>query len=140
VVGSGNLAQVTTYALSNLLSASLKLKRCCIVVSNLSGSYEGASRQLRQAIRDFEQEANRQARAVTPVDLVSHEIYEILRKRLFKKLPDKSVIDSVATAYAGALSEAVRSKSVAKSAEQIAEDIHGSYPFHPSVKHVVALF
>ena len=140
VVGGGNLAQVTTYALSNLLSASLKLKRCCIVVSNLSGSYEGASKQLRQAIRNFEQEANRQARAITPVELASQEIYEILRKRLFRKLPDKSVIDSVATAYAGALSEAVRSKSVAKSAEQIAEDIHGSYPFHPSVKHVIALF
>ena len=140
VVGNGNLAQVTTYALANLLSAALKLKRCCIVVSNLSGSYEGASRQLRQAIRNFEQEANRQARSVTPVELASQEIYEILRKRLFKKLPNKSVIDTVATAYAGALSEAVRSKSVAKSAEQIADDIHGSYPFHPSVKHVVALF
>jgi hypothetical protein len=140
VVGNGNLAQVTTYALSNLLSASLKLKRCCIVVSNLSGSYEGASRQLRQAIRNFEQEANRQARAVTPVELASQEIYEILRKRLFKKLPDKSVVDSVATAYAGSLSEAVKSKSVAKSAEQIAEEIHGAYPFHPSVKHVIALF
>ena len=67
-IGGGTLAQVTTYALSNLLSAALKLKRCCIVVSNLSGSYEGASNQLRQAIRNFEQEANRQARAVTPVD------------------------------------------------------------------------
>ena len=140
VVGNGNLAQVTTYALSNLLSASLKLKRCCIVISNLSGSYEGATRQLRQAIRNFEQETNRQARAITPVELASQEIYEILRKRLFRKLPDKSVIDSVASSYAAALSEAVRSKSVAKSAEQIAEDIHGSYPFHPSVKHVVALF
>ncbi|MDX1982043.1 MAG: anti-phage-associated DUF499 domain-containing protein [Bryobacteraceae bacterium] len=140
VVGNGNLAQVTTYALSNLLSAALKLKRCCIVVSNLSGSYEGASRQLRQAIRNFEQEANRQARAVTPVELASQEIYEILRKRLFKKLPAKSVIDSVAAAYASALSEAVKSKSIAKSAEQIAEEIHGAYPFHPSVKHVIALF
>ena len=140
VVGDGNLAQVTTYALSNLLAASLKLKRCCIVLSNLSGSYEGASKQLRQAIRNFEQEANRQARAVTPVELASQEIYEILRKRLFRKLPDKSVVDSVATAYAGALSEAVRSKSIAKSAEQIADEIHGSYPFHPSVKHVVAMF
>jgi hypothetical protein len=139
-VGQGNLAQVTTYALSNLLSASLKLKRCCIVVSNLSGSYEGASNQLRQAIRNFEQEANRQARAVTPVELASQEIYEILRKRLFRKLPDKSVIDSVATAYASALSEAVKSKSIAKSSEQMAEEIHGSYPFHPSVKHVIALF
>ena len=140
LVGAGNLAQVSTYALSNLLSASLKLKRCCIVISNLSGSYEGASRQLRQAIGNFEQETNRQARAVTPVELASQEIYEILRKRLFRKLPPKSVIDSVAAAYASALSEAVKSKSVAKSAEQIAEEIHGSYPFHPSVKHVIALF
>ena len=140
IVGAGTLAQVTTYALSNLLSASLKLKRCCIVVSNLSGSYEGASHQLRQAIRNFEQEANRQARPVTPVELASQEIYEILRKRLFRKLPDKSVIDSVAAAYAAALSEAVKSKSIAKSAEQIAEDIHGAYPFHPSVKHVIAMF
>lgn len=140
LVGGGTLAQVTTYALSNLLSAALKLKRCCIVISNLSGSYEGATRQLRQAIRNFEQEANRQARAITPVELASQEIYEILRKRLFKRLPDKSVIDSVAAAYAASLSEAVRSKSIAKSAELIADEIHGAYPFHPSVKHVIALF
>lgn len=139
-VGAGTLAQVTTYALSNLLAAATKLKRCCIVLSNLSGSYEGATRQLRQAITDFQQEANRQARSVTPVELASDEIYEILRKRLFKQLPDKSVIDTVATSYAQVLSEAVRSKSIAKSAEQIADEIHRSYPFHPSVKHVISLF
>ncbi len=139
-VGAGTLAQVTTYALSNLLAAALKLKRCCIVLSNLSGSYEGATQQLRQAIRNFQQEANRQARAITPVELASQEIYDILRKRLFKKLPPPPVIDSVASAYAGVISEAVKSKSVAKSAELISEEIHGSYPFHPSVKHVVALF
>ena len=34
----------------------------------------------------------------------------------------------------------MKSKSVAKTAEQIAEEIYGAYPFHPSVKHVVALF
>ncbi len=140
VVGGGTLAQVTTYALSNLLSAALKLKRCCIVLSNLSGSYEGATKQLRQAIRNFEQEANRQARAITPVDLASEEIYDILRKRLFRRLADKSVIDSVASAYAQALSEAAKSKSITKTSEVIAEEIHGSYPFHPSVKHVIALF
>lgn len=64
-VGSGNLAQVATYALSNLLSAALKLRRCSVVLSNLSGTYEGASKQLRAAIRNFEQEANRQARPIT---------------------------------------------------------------------------
>jgi hypothetical protein len=140
VVGGGTLAQVTTFALSNLLEAARKLKRCCVVLSNLSGSYEGATRQLRQAIRNFEQEANRQSRAITPVDLASQEVYEILRKRLFRRLPDKSVIDSVASAYAQVLSEAARSKSIAKSSELIAEEIHRSYPFHPSVKHVIALF
>jgi hypothetical protein len=139
-VGAGTLAQVTTYALSNLLTAATKLKRCCIVLSNLAGSYEGATRQLRQAIANFQQEANRQARSITPVELASDEIYEILRKRLFKRIPDKSVIDNVAAAYSQVLSEAARSKSVAKSAEQIADEIYRSYPFHPSVKHVIALF
>lgn len=139
-VGGGNLAMVTTFALSNLLSAALKVKRCCIVISNLSGSYEGASNQLQRAIRNFEQETNRQARAVTPVDLATEEIYDILRKRLFKSLPGKAVIEDVAAAYAASLSEAVKSKSVAKNAEQVSDDIVKSYPFHPSVKHVIALF
>jgi hypothetical protein len=139
-VGGGTLAQVATYALSNLLAASLKLNRCCIVISNLSGSYPGASNLLSRAIGDISQEANRQARAVTPVELASQEVYGILRKRLFKKLPVTPVIDRVATALTSAISEAVKSKSISKSAEQISDEIHGAYPFHPSVKHVVALF
>ncbi len=139
-VGGGTLAQVTTYALANLLSATTKLNRCCVVLSNLSGSYEGSTRQLRQAIQNFQEESKRQARPITPVELASDEIYEILRKRLFKRIPDKAVIDVVASSFGQALSEAARSKSVAKSAEQIADEIHRSYPFHPSVKHVISLF
>jgi hypothetical protein len=139
-VGGGTLAQVTTYALANLLTAASKLKRCCVVLSSLSGSYEGATRQLRLAITNFQQEANRQARSVTPVELASDEIYEILRKRLFRQVPDRSVIDTVAASYAQVLSEAVRSRSIAKSAEQIVDDIRRSYPFHPSVKYLISLF
>lgn len=142
IVGGGTLANVTTYALSNLLSAALKLKRCCIVVSNLSGVYEGASRQLGQAIRNFQQEAGRQVKPITPVELASDEIYQILKKRLFKRLPDPDdgVIDAVASAYGAALTEAAKAKAVAKSAELVAEEVHASYPFHPSVKNVIALF
>ncbi len=40
-VGGGTLAEVATYALSNLRSAALKLKRLCVVVSNLSGKLPG---------------------------------------------------------------------------------------------------
>lgn len=139
-VGGGTLANVTTYALSNLLAAALKLPRLCVVLSNLSGSYQGASKDLGKAIRDFQQEANRQARSITPVELSSNEIYEILKKRLFSKTADASVVDAVASAYGDAMGEAIKSKTVAKSAEQIADEIVASYPFHPSVKHVIALF
>jgi hypothetical protein len=43
-VGGGTLAQVVTFALSNLLAAALKLPRCCIVISSLSGTYPDRDR------------------------------------------------------------------------------------------------
>jgi predicted AAA+ superfamily ATPase len=86
-VGGGTLAQVATAALANLFAAALKLPRLCIVVSNLSGTYETASKDLRRAMKNVEQEARRQAKPITPVDLGGDEIYQILKKRLFEKLP-----------------------------------------------------
>ena len=50
------------------------------------------------------------------------------------------MIDALPRPMRRSLAEAVKSKSIAKSAEQIADEIHASYPFHPSVKHVIALF
>lgn len=139
-VGDGNLAQVTTYALSTLLSAALELPCCFIVISDLSGSYREASQELRRAIGNFEQEANRQSKKITPVDLGSDEIYQILKKRLFQGLPPESEIERIADAYAQAISEAEKAKVITKSTEQIASEIRRSYPFHPSVKDVIALF
>jgi len=139
-VGAATLAKVATAALSNLFSAALKLPRVCIVVSNLSGTYEGASKDLRKAIRDVEQEAKRQAKPITPVDLAGDEIYQILKKRLFAKPPSDTDIETVVQAFALALHEAEKSKTIAKSTEQIADEIRASYPFHPSIKDLVALF
>ncbi len=139
-VGDGNLAQVATYALSTLLSAALELPRCFVVVSDLSGSYREASQDLGRAIDNFRQEANRQSKKITPVDLGSDEIYQILKKRLFQELPPESEVERIADAYAQAISEAEKAKVIAKSTEQIASEIRRSYPFHPSVKDVIALF
>ncbi|WP_294539790.1 anti-phage-associated DUF499 domain-containing protein [uncultured Rhodoblastus sp.] len=143
-VGGGNLADVTVYAVSNLLSAALKLKRLCVVISNLSGSYHDASKTIasliHKAVGNLQQEAGRQAKSITPVELGSDEIYHILRKRLLVAEPDESVVDSAATAFSEAISDAVKSKTVAKSAEQIAGEIVAAYPFHPSFKHILALF
>lgn len=139
-VGGGNLAQVATFALSTLFSAALKLPRLCIVISNLSGTYEGASKDLRRAIKNVEQEARRQAKPITPVELGGDEIYQILKKRLFEKLPRDRDVEDVVQAYAKAVKEAEKAKSIAKSTEQIADEIRGSYPFHPSIKDLIALF
>ena len=139
-VGAGTLARVATAALSNLFSAALKLPKLCIVVSNLSGTYEGASKDLRRAIKNIEQEARRQAKPITPVELGGDEIYQILKKRLFERLPGERDIEDVVQAYAAAIKEAEKAKAIAKSTEQIADEIRGSYPFHPSIKDLIALF
>jgi uncharacterized protein DUF499/Fn3 domain-containing protein len=143
-VGGGTLADVTTFAVSNLLSAALKLPRLCIVISNLSGAYEGATKDITsmiaKATRDLQNETGRQAKGITPVELGSDEIYNILRTRLLTAEPEKKVVDAVSTAFSDSISDAVKSKTIAKSATQIADEISASYPFHPSFKHILALF
>ena len=143
-VAGGTLADVTTFAVSNLLAAALKLKRLCIVISNLSGAYEGATKDITamvaKATRDLQNETGRQAKGITPVELGSDEIYHILRTRLLTKPTEKKVVDAVATAFSDSISDAVKSKTIAKSATQIADEISASYPFHPSFKHILALF
>ena len=139
-VGGGTLAQVTTFALSNLLSAAIKLPNTAIVVSNLVGTYQEATRGLSKAIADIAEETKRQALPITPVDLNTNEIYDILRKRLFRKLPAPAEVEKIAEGYGKAITVAERSKSIAKSTEQVADEIIGSYPFHPSVKNIIALF
>ena len=92
------------------------------------------------AIDQITNEARRQAKPITPVELGSDEIYAILRKRLLESEPDASVVESVADEYAKILSDAVTSKTLERSAEKIASEVQATYPFHPSLKTVVATF
>jgi hypothetical protein len=139
-LGSGTLANVVTFALANLFSAAIKLPRCMVVVSNLSAAYQGASKSIAQAVANLSQELRRSAKEITPVALNSGEVFDILRRRLFTKVPDRDTIDRVAVAYAKSMDEAVRSRVVAKTPEQFAEEIHRCYPFHPSLRDLVAMF
>ena len=139
-LGSGTLANVVTYALANLFSAAIKLPRCMVVVSNLSAAYQGASKALAQTIANLSQELRRSAKEITPVALNSGEVFDILRRRLFVKLPSRDAVDHVAVAYARSMDEAVRSRVVAKTPEQFADEIHRCYPFHPSLRDLVAMF
>jgi hypothetical protein len=138
--GTGTVADIATRAFANLLSASGKLSNVCVVVSDLDASYAQGGALIERALLDARKELGRQEKAITPVDLAGNEVYDILRKRLFSKLPDTPEIEDLAARYGQALEEATKSKVIARGAEALADEIVGTYPFHPRLKDLVALF
>lgn len=139
-LGHGTVADVVTRAFSNMLTAAQKRDNVCIVVSDLEAAYDTGGKLIQSALDDATQELGRAEVSITPVNLESNEIYEILRKRLFESLPSANEIAEIASVYAKRLSEAARAKTVERSAEALASDIEATYPFHPSFKSLVALF
>ena len=149
-VGGGTLADMVVYSLSTLMTAALELPSCAIIIANLSGSYKSQTTMIADAVAKLKKEdaeANlkvemrRQAMTITPVQLAGNEIYEILKKRLIDELPDERTIADIAEEYAQHVKKAEDGGYiVASSIEQIAEQVRETYPFHPSYKHLVALF
>lgn len=139
-VGNGTVADIATRAFANLLTAAGKKANVCVVVSDLAASYDAGTKLITRALDDARAELGRQERNITPVDLAANEIYDILRKRLFKSLPDRAEIEDIADAYGRKLEEAAKSKVASRGAEAIADEIVATYPFHPRLKNVIALF
>jgi hypothetical protein len=139
-VGNGTVADIATRAFANLLTAAGKKRNVCVVVSDLSAAYDTGARLINRALEDARAELGRQERSVTPVDLAANEIYDILRKRLFRSLPDRAEIEDIASAFGRKLEEAAKSKTASRGAEAIADEIEATYPFHPRLKNVIALF
>jgi hypothetical protein len=139
-VGNGTVADIATRAFANMLTAASKKANVCVVVSDLAASYETGARLINRALTDARQELGRQERTITPVDLAGNEVYDILRKRLFSSIPDRFVIDSVAEHFGQELVEASKAKIASRCAESIADEIAETYPFHPCLKNLVALF
>jgi len=139
-VGNGTVADIATRAFANLLTAAGKKSNVCVVVSDLEAAYDSGTKLIVRALQDARGELGRQERSITPVDLAANEIYDILRKRLFKSLPDQAEIDDIAQAYGKKLEEAAKSKTANRGAEAIADEIAATYPFHPRLKNLIALF
>lgn len=139
-VGSGTVADIAVRAFANLLTAAGKKKNVCVVVSDLAAAYDTGGRLINRALEDARAELGRQERAITPVDLAADEVYAILRKRLFTSLPDEREIVTIAAEFGRKLAEAAKAKTVQRGAEAIADEIRMTYPFHPRLKNLVALF
>jgi len=141
-VGSSDLARVTATALSNLFEAiaEKELGNVCVVVTDLVGTYAEASAQIATILQQVQDEAQRHAMNLTPVQINTDEFYHILRKRLFKTLPKDQEASEVAQGYAKAVREAKQMDITAQSPEQFAQLIQTSYPFHPAIKDLYARF
>src|SRR6266481_192848 len=113
-VGNGTVADIATRAFANLITAAGKKRNVCVVVSDLAASYDTGTRLINRALEDARAELGRQERNITPVD--------------------------VAASYGRKLEEASKSKVASRGAEAIADEIAATYPFHPRLKNVVALF
>ncbi len=141
-IGNSDLAQVTATALSNLLIAIGKpsCSRVCLVITDLASAYERGSAQISSVLKDFEQETHRVAMTLEPVRLNSDEIYHILRKRIFEKLPPENEINEVAQAYVRAVRAAKQMEITSESPEEFGQRIISSYPFHPGIRDLYARF
>ena len=132
-IGNSDLAQVTVTALSNLMAAinTTDCQRVCLVLADLRGAYREGSEQIAAVLNNLEQETNRGAMPIEPVQLNSDEFYHILRTRLFEHLPPGDEIASVAQGYKKAIEDARQMDLISESPVQAAEAIISSYPFHP---------
>lgn len=139
-VGGGTLAGIVTRAFANLLTAAGKKSNVCVLISDLTAAYAAGRNLINRALEDARAELGRQERSITPVDLSANEIYDILRKRLFSELPDRAETDDIADAFGRKLAEASKSKTASRGAEAIADEIAATYPFHPRLKNIIALF
>ncbi len=140
-VGNGTVADIATRAFANLLTAAGKKKNVCVVVSDLAAAYDTGGKLINRALEDARAELGRQERSITPVDLAANEIYDILRKRLFTVAARQGRDRRHRRAPSAASSRRrPNPRRRNRGAEAIADEIAATYPFHPRLKNVIALF
>jgi predicted AAA+ superfamily ATPase len=140
-VGNSTLGELTIGALERLLNALPQKPQACVVVTNLKDDVylEGAG-QLRTLIETLTKQYDKNAQAITPVQQNTGEVFAIVRKRLFDGLPNADRIDEIAQAYVAALQKAKRVDTIPTTPETFIERIRETYPFHPSIRDIVARF
>jgi hypothetical protein len=140
-VGNTTLGDLTIGALERLFNALPRCPRACVVVTNLKDDvYLDGSSQLKTLIENLTKHYDRNAQAITPVQQNTGEVFAIVRKRLFDALPSSERLDEVAQAYVDALQKAKRVDTIPTTPETFIERVRETYPFHPSIRDIVARF
>ena len=141
-IGDGTLATMTVTALSNLFNAvgKAELSNVCIVISDLKATYEVGSQLIERSFKNLDSEISRSAKNIEPVRATSDDLYMILRKRLFKILPDEVDIKEIASAYKDAVNKQRQVGATNANADTTYSGIIDTYPFHFAIKDLFARF
>jgi Protein of unknown function (DUF499) len=140
-VGNSTLADITIGALERLFNALTQLPRACVVVTNLMDDvFADGSSKLKTLINTLNKQYGKYAQAITPVQQNSGEVFQIIRRKLFDKLPGDDAIEEIAQAYVDELNRAKKVDDVPAIPESYIKHIRDTYPFHPSIRDVVARF
>ena len=139
-VGNGTVADIATRAFANLLTAAGKKKNVCVVVSDLAAAYDTGAKTHQSCAR------RRTLRTRPPG--THHHTGRSRRERDLRH-PAQASFQAVAQQggdrgyrprFGRKLEEAAKSKTANRGAEAIADEIVATYPFHPRLKNVIALF
>ena len=144
-VGNADLGVVTTSALANLFVAVSEMPNVCLVMSDLAGTnysigQDKLAAALNRAVQGITGESKRIAVPITPVNPNGDELYHILKRRLFARLPAESEVQSVAAGYREALREAAKMNLTSTAPEALYTRIIDSYPFHPDFRELIGKF
>jgi hypothetical protein len=140
--GDGTLLDIETTAIANLLNAINKkeLSNVCLVISDLEATYEEESEIIQGVFTDLEGEVNRFSLNLEPVSSNTNDLYEILKTRMFEKLPTEDEINKVALGFKKSIKKAVEMGYTNETPGEIASAIRDTYPFHPSFKDLIDRF
>jgi len=139
--GEQTLADLIRTGLANLFSAmnSDELSQVMVLLADLKAAYEKGGEYVTNAVADaLSKEAQRTSKPITPIDIGGPEIYEILRRKLFKEYPqvpeDNPDVREIAADYKKFAGEMEKSNLISSDfVDSTVPYFYKTYPFHPGI-------
>ena len=131
-VGQGSLFNQTNSFIQTLTEVVSSIPRCVLIVTLPASATEVAANVIGQEVlSSLETRVVRVGTSVKPVD--DEEIFEVVRRRLFERMPDSTVIDKVAKKYQDMYHN--RRGDLPPQCDNLAyaNRIRKAYPFHPEL-------
>ena len=132
VVGSGTLFTQTNSFIQTLTEVVSSIPKTVLICTLPASAREVASSEIgKEILSSLETRVVRVGSSVKPVD--DEEIYEVVRRRLFDRMADETVIEKVARKYKDMYHN--RRDALPAEADRVAyvERIKKAYPFHPEL-------